>query len=236
MKKFLWALMPAAVIGMFIGAYPGYKAYEYMWKDAKFCMSCHQHDYANQSWKSSIHGRSTTCHDCHHQPLRQYGEEIYILMTQKEIYPKSMKHLPYVTEDLCESCHVTRPHSTSSISGPFEGEDLTRIPKIEKTRLHALHLSQETDVPLPKSLNLLKDSASTYGKFGQPPLGQSHESKKRRLVCVDCHGGISNRAHNFSATDSSCINCHEKIAAHPTPLQKKFGCRNCHFIEFLVGN
>lgn len=232
----MWALLPAMIIGIFIGTYPGYKAYEYMWKDAKFCMTCHQHDYANQSWKSSIHGRTTTCHDCHHQPLRQYVEEMYVLMTQKDVFPVTMKHLPYVTKDLCESCHVNHPHSISSISGPFEGKNLDKIPKIEKTRLHALHLSKKTDTPLPKSLHLLKDDTSHYGKFGHTGPGQTRESKKRGLVCVDCHGGISNRAHNFSATDASCINCHEKVAKHPTPLQKKFGCRNCHFIEFLVEN
>ncbi len=232
--QFLALTAPAIVIGLLMGAYPGYKAYEYMWKDARFCMTCHQHDYASHSWQSSIHGRTTTCHDCHHQPLHQYAEEIYILLTQKEKFPKSMKHLPYVTRDLCESCHIDHPHDTSSISGPFSGKSLKEIPKINKTRLHALHLSKETDAPLPKSFHLLKDDASQFGKFGQKKNSNSHLSQKRHLVCVDCHGGIPNRAHNFSATDASCINCHEKIAQHPTKLQKTFGCRNCHFTEFLI--
>src|SRR3989338_8296435 len=119
MGKFLALISPALVIGLFIGMYPGYKAYEYMWKDPRFCMTCHQHDYASESWQSSINGRVTTCHDCHHQPLHQYAQEIYILLTQKDIYPKSMKHLPHITRGLCESCHVSQPHDTSSIAGPF---------------------------------------------------------------------------------------------------------------------
>ena len=138
-----------------------------MWKDARFCMTCHQHDYASQSWQSSIHGRTTTCHDCHHQPLHQYAEEIYVLLTQKEKFPKSMKHIPYVTRDLCESCHIDRSQDTSNISGPFSGKSLKEIPKINKTRLHALHLSKGTDTPLPRSFHLLKEDAAQFGKFEQ---------------------------------------------------------------------
>lgn len=229
-------MLPVGFVGMIIGTYPGYKAYEYMWKDAKFCMTCHQHDYASLSWQASIHGRLTTCHDCHHQPLKQYVEEMFVLLTQKDIYPMTMKHLPYVTKDLCESCHVTHPHDVSSISGPFEGEKLESIPKIENTRLHALHLSKDTTEPLPKAFNLLKEDVSKFGKFQEKSKLKPHNAKaqERKIVCVDCHGGIPNRAHNFSATDASCIHCHEKIAEHPTPLQEKFGCRNCHFTEFLV--
>ncbi|MBI2646551.1 MAG: NapC/NirT family cytochrome c [Deltaproteobacteria bacterium] len=232
--RWLTILSPAIVVGILIGAYPGYKAYEYMWKDARFCMTCHQHDYASLSWKNSIHGRVTTCHDCHHQPLHQYAEEIVVLLTQKEIYPKSMKHIPYVTKNLCESCHIDHPHDTSSISGPFAGKNLKDIPKINKTRLHALHLSKETDAPLPRLFNLLKDDTTQFGKFRSETHPNARSSKKRHLACVDCHGGIPNRAHNFSATDASCINCHEKIAKHPTKLQKTFGCRNCHFTEFFI--
>ena len=234
MKKLLILIIPARVIGLLIGTYPGYTAYEYMWKDPRFCMSCHQHDYASHSWKSSIHGRVTTCHDCHHQPLRQYAEEIYVLLTQKDIYPKSMKHLPHITKDLCESCHISKPSHTSSISGPFEGENLESIPKIEKTRLHALHLSKQTETPLPRAFHLLEEKVSEYGKFKQTENSSDRSLMKRPIACVDCHGGISNRAHNFSATDASCIECHQKVAAHPTKLQKTFGCRSCHFTEFLI--
>ncbi len=222
------------MMGLIIGSYPGYKVYEYMWKDEKFCMTCHQHDYASYSWRSSIHGRLTTCHDCHHQPLHQYAQEMFVLLTQADIYPRTMKHLPFVNRDLCESCHVTHPHDTSSISGPLEGKSLKDVPKIEKTRLHALHLGKKTKEPLPKAFNLLKEDVEQFGKFGGKSQMEVHPGKERSLVCVDCHGGIPNRAHNFSATDASCINCHEKIAKHPTQLQKTFGCRNCHFIEFLV--
>ncbi|MGE3975469.1 MAG: NapC/NirT family cytochrome c, partial [Bdellovibrionales bacterium] len=61
-------LAPSILGGIAMGVYPGYKAYEYAWKNAQFCTSCHVHDYATVGWKDSIHGDKTTCHDCHHQP------------------------------------------------------------------------------------------------------------------------------------------------------------------------
>ncbi|HEX4925265.1 MAG TPA: NapC/NirT family cytochrome c, partial [Bdellovibrionales bacterium] len=68
----LSVVLPAMVLGALAGAFPGYKAYEYVWTDARFCTSCHVHDYATVGWAQSIHGEKTTCHDCHHQPLRAY--------------------------------------------------------------------------------------------------------------------------------------------------------------------
>lgn len=233
LRKTFVTLIPALAVGSLLGIYPGYKAYRFMWKDAQFCITCHQHDYASQAWKESIHGMLTTCHDCHHQSLRQYTEQVIVLATQKPKYPQGMKHIPYVTSDLCESCHVSNPKSTSNITGPLEGEKLETIPKIEKTRLHDLHLNKQTQLALPKAFRLLQDDQKHFGSFGGMPQKVSNH-EKRPIVCMDCHGSIPNRAHNFSATDAACINCHEKISHTPSSIQKQYGCRNCHFTEFLI--
>ena len=99
--------------------------------------------------------------------------------------------------------------------------------------MHAFHLEQKTNVALPKAFHILKEDQKSFGSFGRN-TEKVKEGEKRPIACVDCHGGIPNRAHQFSATDASCINCHQKVAHAPTEFQKKFGCRNCHFSEFLI--
>jgi hypothetical protein len=226
-------LLPSLLLGMAIGLYPGYQAYKYIWKDAGFCLTCHQHDYAQISWQESVHGEITTCHDCHHQPLRQYVEEMFVLATQDS---KHIKHIPNIQNELCEACHISNPHSRSSLSGPLEDEDLEGMPMIDKTQLHALHLSEKTTVPLPKEFAVHKNRSlqQSYGRLNKQKSDQKKDEEERLITCVDCHGGIPNRAHNFSATDASCANCHEKTAHKPSELQESFGCRICHFPEFLI--
>ncbi len=248
---FFKVMGPSILIGAILGAYPGYKAYEYTWIDSGFCTSCHIHDYANTSWKKSIHGSITTCHDCHHQPLVQYFDEAAALILKKPQFPVDMKHVPYVDKHLCESCHwdfgkAGHPH----VAGPLQEHQLKDIPKVSNTRLHKLHLSKEVSMPYPKQQHL--DEGFSKGDIApkvksanqasaESEAKGSHDSgsetfPKRSITCVDCHGGMANRAHNFSATDVSCVRCHK--ATHkvfdPTKVQTTFGCRNCHFIEFMV--
>ena len=236
--KRLWGLRPiiifmspALIAGALIGTYPGYKAFEYTWVESAFCVNCHIHDYANVSWKKSIHGGITTCHDCHHQPLIQYFEEAAALIRKKPQFPVDMKHLPHVDKHPCQSCHWDFGKAGHpDVAGPLSAHALKDIPKVNRTRLHKLHLEEEVELPLPKDQHLDAKGLGTNAQYPEKTW------PSRPIMCVDCHGGAGNRAHNFSATDVACVRCHgslhQRIANSKT--QKTFGCRNCHFIEFLV--
>ena len=225
--KLIGFMLPMIIFGAFLGALPGYKTYEYVWKDAGFCLSCHVHDYANHSWEDSSHGKMTTCHDCHHQPLHKYIEEAYIQITKQPKFPKDLHHTPNVPKELCQTCHVSTVHDKSTLTGPLAKEDLSHLPKVDQMYLHKVHLSSKTNLSLLKSHSL--NEKERMGQFVEPKIIKGEE---RMISCSDCHGGPSNRAHNFTAVDVSCVRCHDKV--HNSQIGKQYGCRNCHFQEFLL--
>jgi hypothetical protein len=234
-------MAPTLIVGGVIGIYPGYKAYEYTWVESGFCTQCHIHDYANVSWKKSIHGAVTTCHDCHHQPLVQYFQEAAALVLDKPQFPSDMRHVPHIDKHLCETCHWDfGTKGRPDVAGPLSAHDLMDLPKVSNTHLHKLHLAKKVKLPLPKgqSLSLQKgvDLVKNTMIDHTPGHQQTGEWPERAVTCVDCHGGIANRAHNFGATDIACVRCHnaKDNRFSPTHVQSKHGCRGCHFMEFMV--
>ena len=223
-------IVPAFPIGILVGAYPGYKAYQFVWKDARFCTSCHVHDYATFSWKGSAHGKLTTCHDCHHQPLHAYMMEPIILAIEHTQFPRDLKHTPHVPADLCESCHVSGAH-TSTVTGPFEKEDIRKVPKIDNLYLHRVHMDAKTEHPIFHDTEI-KTSIKDVQNFLLGPQEVLPNGAKRNITCTDCHGGPTNRAHNFRASELSCVRCHQ--TQHKTKVAATHGCRSCHFQEFVT--
>ncbi|OFZ22525.1 MAG: hypothetical protein A2X94_02680 [Bdellovibrionales bacterium GWB1_55_8] len=227
----VWPLLvfvaPWLLVGALIGSVPGYKFYEYVWKDDRFCTSCHVHDYASIGWKDSIHGQLTTCHDCHHQPLVDYARESIVLITKQPKFPKDLHHTPYVPKDLCEACHVAEA-DRSTLTGPLVDLDVGKLPKVDGLFLHNVHLRKQTRVPLPSTVK--HGEEEKFGIFEGAEITKL--SEPRELQCADCHGGPANRAHDFSVADRSCVRCH--ATSHRTKLVQEFGCRNCHYQDFLT--
>ena len=224
-------LAPSLISGVAIGVYPGYKLYRYVWYDSNFCTTCHVHDYATVGWKHSIHGETTTCHDCHHQRLRDYLYEAYVMATKQPKFPKDLHHTPYVSKTLCAACHVSNAVDRSTLSGPLQFEDIKKVPKVDLSKLHAVHLKAETDLTMLNSHELQPNERELSQLRPTLKLDQS-KGEKRSIVCADCHGGPTNRGHNFSAVDATCVRCHE--TQHKMPIAQTFGCRNCHFQDFLI--
>lgn len=231
MKPLLMFLLPSIAVGVVVGAYPGFRAYDYAWNDARFCITCHVHDYATLGWSNSIHGQLTTCHDCHHQPLKAYMIEAYLMATHPPKFPKDLHHTPYVKKDLCGACHLSGDADRSTITGPMQFEDVAKIPKVDMSHLHKLHLEKETELTLLNSHELSEGERDP--EHPRPPKEFSKErGEKRPIVCADCHGGPANRGHNFAAVDGSCVRCHDK--PHASKVGQEFGCRSCHFTSFLI--
>jgi hypothetical protein len=221
-------MIPSLIGGGLVGIYPGYKVYEYVWKDAAFCTSCHVHDYATVGWENSSHQRLTTCHDCHHQPLHEYVREMVVLLTKNPKFPKDLDHIPYIPDDLCQACHISNHQDLSTVTGPLDKEDIDKLHKVDKTKMHQLHFQHKTKLKLLGEFKIKK-----IDRMGDVAIIPSNEEgKERPITCSDCHGGPSNRAHNFSATDSACVRCHQD--EHKKKIGKEFGCRNCHFQDFMI--
>ncbi len=227
---YIAAMIPGIIFGTFIGFYPGYKVFEFVWEDERFCFGCHVHDYANSTWKDSSHGKLTTCHDCHHQPLRSYIKEALKMVTHNPTFPKDMGHFPHIDNHLCEACHHSNPHDKTTISGPLAYEEVKNIPKVDNLYLHKVHLGIKTKLPPNYTLHLQFDKkVSEVDK-------RKLDDKERDIACVDCHGGLTNQGHNFSASDKSCMQCHkDELHKDLNPeFKEAMSCRNCHFLDFLV--
>lgn len=230
-KLILLFMLPSIMLGILAGSYPGYELYRYTWYNAEFCTSCHVHDYASVAWSQSAHGQTTTCHDCHHQRFRDYIKEMYIMIKDRPKFPEDLHHTPYVKKELCAACHVSNAADKTTITGPFQLADIQRIPKVDESHLHAIHLKKETDLVLQNhqthtpNERHLEDLHPTL----EPNLTKG---EKRSITCADCHGGPQNRGHNFSAVDATCVRCHEK--SHESKMAKTYGCRSCHFQDFLI--
>lgn len=231
LRAWFFFLVPALFIGMIVGAYPGYKLYHYVWYDAQFCTTCHVHDYINVAWSQSVHGQKTTCHDCHHQRLRDYIKEAVIMATHKPTFPQDLHHTPYVQKSLCAACHVSDAADRSTITGPMALQDVKLIPKVDLSKLHKVHSEKMTDLALPNYHPLEDNERNLDGLHPSQNLDVT-KGEKRAITCIDCHGGPANRGHHFSAVDHSCLRCHEK--AHNTAVGKEYGCRSCHFQDFLI--
>ena len=231
LKTLVIALAPPIIFGMLLGIYPGYMVYKYVWKDARFCTTCHVHDYATVGWSKSIHGQMTTCHDCHHQPLRAYMIEALTMVKKPPRFPADLDHTPYVKKDLCAACHLTHPHDQSTVTGPMEEEEIDKLPKVDRSYLHRVHLEKFTNLTSLNSHELTKQERSmTPEPVTELPRT---EGPKRSIECSDCHGGPTNRGHNFSVVDVSCVRCHSSQHHESKALQMQ-GCRTCHFQDFLA--
>ena len=226
----LVAISPGIGVGLLLGAYPGYQVFRYVWTDDRFCMSCHVHDYANVGWSKSAHGVRTTCHDCHHQPLRAYIHETIVMIRDRPKFPKDLHHTPFVKSDLCAACHVSTHKDLSSITGPMSRAEVERLPKVDWSRLHKAHLGKITRYTLTNE-HAIPDQERAADPM--PLRGQMRDlGPEREIVCADCHGGTANRGHNFSATDLSCLRCHDRHEGARVLAEQ--GCRSCHFQDFLT--
>ncbi|MGE3975634.1 MAG: hypothetical protein AB7F59_13995, partial [Bdellovibrionales bacterium] len=160
---------------------------------------------------------------------RAYVTELYVMLTKRPTFPKDLHHTPYVKQNLCASCHLSGHQDRSTLTGPMPFEEIEKIPKVDKSYLHKVHLSKMTDLQLLNSLEL------TEGERNADPRAVSDLPKEksvlRAIACADCHGGPTNRGHQFQAVDLTCVRCHEN--RHINKFGKEFGCRTCHFQDFL---
>jgi len=230
-KSTLLFLLPSLILGAGVGLYPGYQLYRYAWYDAQFCLTCHVHDYANVGWSQSVHGQTTTCHDCHHQKLRDYMRESIVMILHQPKFPEDLHHTPYVKKELCSACHISNAADRSTITGPMSYEDVKQIPKVDQSFLHKVHLAKTTDLTL---LNTHKhtENERILEKLSPSKEFNREKGERRQVTCADCHGGPTNRGHNFSAVDASCVRCHQD--SHGSKVTKTYGCRTCHFQAFMI--
>lgn len=206
----------AGVGGGVAGVPAGDEMYMYMWRDPNFCNDCHVHDYANERWSKSVHGRLTTCHDCHRVAIRHYPLNLWVTLFDTPEKPEDIP-LAEVQMVVCEQCHL-HAGEEEELTGPMTPALRARVPKIDESPLHKAHIHAKQRLP------------STYegGKAGSvdehPPL---ELDEGRTVVCLDCHGGSRLNVHRFVADSSACEGCHEGIRPQDGS-GRDLECLDCH--------
>ena len=187
------------------GGILGFSGYRYVWLNPTFCYACHIHDYANEAWDTGIHAQVTTCHDCHQEGLGYYFKVSYALLFDRPTFPQDLDHAPLIPSEICRTCHITQAGRSQETQTAIPPEDIAKFVKIEKPRLHAIHLAQNN------------------------PL-----TPAQKINCHNCHGSESNRAHKFQASEKNCLQCHRE-ARHENSVRLAYQipCSKCHFIDFV---
>lgn len=210
----------ALIVGSAAGAPVSDKAYDYMWRDAQFCDDCHVHDYANQAWAKSVHGKLTTCHDCHRVPIRHYPKNLYVAVFRRPQVPEDIPK-PEVGVVICEQCHSSKG-AEEPLTGPMPESIRTQVVHIDDSPLHRLHLDAKTRTP----------NRYQGGKDEAPSAEPAHGGHgaivgEGPITCLSCHGGENATAHQFPATTEVCEKCHEGIR----PADESgdgLSCLDCH--------
>ncbi len=195
------------------GVPAGDQMYMYMWRDPRFCDDCHVHDYANERWAASVHGKLTTCHDCHRVAIRHYPLNLVVTLFDT---PKKPEDIPLaeVAMVVCEQCHISEGEE-EPLTGPMTAELRALVPKVDNSPLHKAHLHAKTRKP------------SAY-KGGTGEVEEHRETDPDRfVVCLDCHGGSRLNVHRFVAVSEECEVCHEGIRPKDES-GRNLECLDCH--------
>lgn len=207
------------VAGLAMGMPAQRAAYDYTWRDARFCDDCHVHDYANEAYDRSVHAGVTTCHDCHRVPIRHYPRNLWLMVTNP---PQSADdiHPPDVESVVCGQCHLAAEEH-EPLTGPMPDSVRERVVKVDDTPLHKLHLEAKARTP-----------GRAQGGSEAPDGGDSAHPGRDGITCMDCHGADNNRAHRFAATTENCVACHEDLS-RGTHTMSRLDCTGCHFEGFV---
>lgn len=210
----------AMLVGGVAGAPVGDDMFTYMWKDARFCDDCHVHDYANQNWAKSVHGKLTTCHDCHRVPIRHYPKNLFVTLFERPETPEDIPR-PEVQIVICEQCHL-KSGSEEVLTGPMPAAIRSQVVRIDESTLHRKHLEAKERTP----------PAYEGGEHGSVPPSAMPDADG--IVCLDCHGSQDLQVHRFTAVSESCEVCHGGI--RPADERgRALSCLDCHARGFEGG-
>ncbi|MEO8636212.1 MAG: hypothetical protein ABI587_13135 [Gemmatimonadales bacterium] len=222
-------LVGLATTAVLVAAGLGFKSYEFVETDRRFCNGCHIFVASGQAWVESDTGNYTlvnrmegkhdslSCHSCH--PLKPVKEAVKMLFWMSGVRDKEIPAHAKVPRAVCEQCHVT-------------GEAKESWQAIAATAGHRTHLESDSSA-LKGKVECLTCHAQTAHRFVpvSQTCGQSgcHEESTTHIVlgkmatqgefhCVACHN-FTAEVPLLATRDSAagtlrpalrqCFSCHE---------------------------
>jgi len=246
------ALIGAAAVAVLLAAGMGYKSYEFVETDRRFCNGCHifigsgqawiRPDSGNYSLVPRLEGKhdSLSCHTCH--PLKPMKEAVKLVFWMSGFRDKEIPPHAKVPRTVCEQCHVT-------------GDAKKSWQAIAATAGHRTHLESDSSA-LKGKVECLTCHARTAHRFVpvSQTCGQSgcHEESTTHIVlgkmatqgefhCVACHN-FTAEVPLLATRDSAagtlrpalrqCLGCHEMQKRLPdfNPARDPHNgsCGTCH--------
>lgn len=203
------------VAGGTVAAVAGYRVYDFVEHDNRFCTGCHVMAEAYVSFDESAH-RELGCKECHAQPRTESARQLYlwVLDRPQEVGP----HSP-VPDARCRSCHV-------------EG-DPEQWAQIEASLGHRVHLESD-DPDLVEAMCVTCHGVSVHEfQPADATCGECHEAEatvrlgrmadEAELHCVACHDFLGDEPADLPGIA-------EGIALLPERAQ----CAACHEMAGLL--
>ncbi len=202
-------------VGLPVGGYYTYRAYDYIEHDNDFCMSCHLMAEPFEAFARSEH-RGLGCKACHQPTLAGRSQ---MALTQVLEQPEELETHAEVPDELCAGCHV-------------EGDpDQWRL--IAQSAGHRIHL-ESSDSSL-VDIACVGCHSSTLHQFSavDETCGQS-----------DCHTDTEVALGRMGDLTIHCVACHAfraPLGAEVTPEEVSAAlrpdadeCLSCHVMRAMV--
>lgn len=207
-------ILAAVVILVIAAILGGYRFYDYVENDPRFCGSCHIMQTAWQTWQQGPH-KSVNCHTCHRQNIQDRTRIVWswAISSIEKIPPHTR-----LDRSVCEGCHIN---------------DKVKWPQIAKTAGHKIHVMkaelQCLSCHLP-SLHAVKPKVEDCAKcHAQAWL---NIGGMRGFHCTTCHRFLVPQEAGLEPKRELCLACHQamqlKGETFPVAGPMKFECANCH--------
>jgi hypothetical protein len=220
------AMGAGAIAALGIATFAGFKSFDFMMNDKRFCNGCHIFVPSGQVWErpdsgdytlvNKLEGKHDTinCHTCH--GFKPVAEGVKMVLWMSGVRDEEIPPHGKVPRKTCEGCHVT-------------GAAKESWQAIASTGGHKFHLQSDSvakaaDVAREAEYEALVAKHGEGGHLEKPAAGLGVE-------CLSCH---ARSAHRFQPADSTCSQkgCHltDEIKIRLGKMSQAQGlhCNACH--------
>lgn len=203
------------VVGLPVGGYYGYRAYDFVEHDNDFCMSCHLMEGPFEAFAKSEH-RGLGCKACHQPTLMGRSQ---MALTQVVEQPDELQSHAEVPDEVCANCHI-------------EG-DPEKWRLISESGGHRIHL--DTTNESLRGVTCVGCHSSSVHEFS---------ATDQTCAQSDCHTDTEIHLGRMGDFTIHCVACHafraplpaestvEDVRAALRPDQDE--CLSCHVMRALV--
>jgi len=192
----------------------GFRTYDYVENDPRFCLSCHLMESAYGRWQTSVHAK-VGCHACHQQSTAAKLDQLWKYATLRPTRVSKHAEVDYTR---CAACHLSRD---------------PRWKQIADTAGHRVHferLGLQCVGCHSKGVHVfVRPTDSCQGCHTQQVTGAG---KMAAFHCTTCHDFLA-RDHELGApTRAECLTCHATMQVRTERFDPKapmqFPCQQCH--------